>query len=79
VGKKTSEGRNPKEVTAGHLAKPQGPGRNFRGVLDPEVGSAGVSALGGNHRRGAALERAYGEAEGGRPRRENPKGGFEMK
>jgi len=70
---------NPKEVSVGHLAKPQGPGRDFRGVLDPEVGSTVVSAAGGNHMRGAALERAYGEAEGVRPRRENPKGGFEMK
>jgi hypothetical protein len=29
--------------------------------------------------REAALERAYGDAEGAKPRRENPKDGFGMK
>jgi len=32
-----------------------------------------------NHRRGAAFERAYGTVGGAKPRRENPKDGFEMK
>jgi hypothetical protein len=73
------EEANPKEASVGHLAKPQGPGRDFRGVLDPEVGSAGVSAPDDNRRRGAALERAYGDVGGRKPRRANPRDGFGMK
>jgi len=78
-GEETSEEKNPKEASAGHLANPQGPGRDFRGVSNPEVGLESVSALEDNHRRGAALERAYGDAGGRKPRRVNPKGGFGMK
>lgn len=44
-GEETSEERNPKEASVGHLANPQGPGRDFRGVSNPEVGSESVSAL----------------------------------
>ena len=72
-------GENPKEASVGHLANPQGPGRDFCGVSNPEVGPRAFRRSKINHRRGAAFERAYGDAKGAKPRRANPMGGFEMK
>jgi len=72
-GEETSEERNPKEASVGHLANPQGPGRDFRGVSNPGVGPEGVSALegettgGGRRSKGRTATREEESLEGRTP------------
>jgi hypothetical protein len=56
-GEETSEERNPKEESVGHLANPQGPGRDFRGVSNPGVGPENASAFDGKTTGGGRRSR----------------------
>jgi len=56
-GEETSEEKNPKEASVGHLANPQGPGRDFRGVSNPGVGPEDVSAFEGRTTGGGRRSR----------------------